>query len=78
MPSPRATRATRIMKNITRRHKPVLWSLLFFGGGRGSGGSGGGGGGGGLLGPGLLGTEAGQGSTDPGGAQGELALLSTQ
>lgn len=68
----------------------MLWSLLFFRGGSGSGGRGGrgggsggggsvgGGGGGGLLCPGLPGTVDGQGSTDPGEAQGELALLSTQ
>ena len=61
----------------------MLWSLLFFrGGGGGSGGrgggSGGGGGGGGLRCPGLPGAEDGQGKTDPGEAQGELALLSTQ
>lgn len=62
----------------------MLWSLLFFRGGGGSGGrgggggSGGGGGGGGLRCPGLPGAEDGQGKTDPGEAQGELALLSTQ
>lgn len=72
------------MKNITRRHAPVLWSLRVFTGGSGSGASGGGGGsvggggGGGLLGPGLPGTEDGHGRTEPGGAQGEPALLSTQ
>lgn len=63
----------------------MLWSLRVFTGGSGSGASGGGGGsvggggGGGLLGGGgLPGTEDGHGRTEPGGAQGEPALLSTQ
>lgn len=64
-----------------------MWSFVFFrGDGDGSGGGGGGcdgggsggGGGGGLLSSGFSGTEDGQGKTDPGGAQAEVALLSTQ
>lgn len=74
------------MKNTTGSHGFVLWSFFFRGvsGGSGSGcdggGSGdtGGGGGGGLLWSGPLGPQDGQGKTDPGGAQDEVALLSTQ
>lgn len=73
------------MKNITGSHSSML-SFFFRGlsGGSGGGwegggsGDGGGGGGGGLLCPGPLGPEDGQEKTDPGGAQGEVALLSTQ